>query len=305
MNLFKTEGLIPATYTPLHPDGSLNTDLIPAYAKHLKAAGVAGVFICGTTGEGLLLNLEARKALAEAWAPHGDAGFRVMVHVGAAACKDACELAAHAQAVGANAIGAMGPNFLPPNRLNELIVWCREVAAAGGELPFYYYHIPQVSGVQASMIGFLQEAQQQIPTLAGIKYSHPDLMELAQCVAADAGRWDILFGRDEILISGMALGIRGAVGSTYNYMAPHFLRIIAAYDAGDHALALELQVKAIAAIDLLIRYGGGVGGGKPLMKLIGLDCGPVCRPVRPLSDRELLDYERALRAIGFFEWGIS
>lgn len=301
----KTEGLIPATFTPLHPDGSLNLDLIPAYAAHLKATGVAGVFLCGTTGEGLLLTLEERKALTEAWTPYSDDRFQIMVHVGAASYRDACTLADHARATGVDAIGAMGPNFLPPNRLHDLIDWCREVAAAGGELPFYYYHIPQVSGLQASMTDFLREAQQQIPTLAGIKYSHHDLMELAQCVAADAGRWDILFGRDEILISGMALGIRSAIGSTYNYMAPLYHRIIAAYDAGDRPLALELQRKAIAAVELLIRYGGGVAGGKPIMKLIGLDCGPVRMPVRRLSNSEVRDYERALREIGFFAWGIS
>lgn len=300
-----TQGLIPATYTPLRADGSLNTDLIPSYAQHLKSTGVVGIFISGTTGEGLLLSLAERKELAEAWMPHQDANFKVMIHVGASACPDACELADHARSIGAAAIGTMGPNFLPPNSLNELIDYCREIANAGGELPFYYYHIPPVSGVNASMITFLREAQQQIPTLAGIKYSHHDLMEMAQCVTADGGKWDILFGRDEILVSGLALGVQSAIGSTYNYMAPLYQRIIVAFGGGDLRLALELQRKAIAMVDLLIQNGGGVGGGKPIMKMIGLDCGPVRTPVRRLSDQEVLAFEKALKGIGFFEWGVK
>ncbi|NCU06007.1 MAG: dihydrodipicolinate synthetase, partial [Chitinophagaceae bacterium] len=99
MNRKQLEGLIAAPFTPMHKDGSLNVAIIPAYYKMLKANGVKGAFICGSTGEGVSLSLIEKKAVAEAWAAvtKNDADFIVMPLLGGTCLTDCKELALHAQ----------------------------------------------------------------------------------------------------------------------------------------------------------------------------------------------------------------
>ncbi|MGV8136640.1 MAG: dihydrodipicolinate synthase family protein [Mangrovibacterium sp.] len=298
----KLKGLIAAPFTPMNADGSLNLRIIPQYAAKLKKDGVSGVFICGTTGEGMLMSPEERMAVAEAWVREQIPGLKVIVHVGTTAYVQSKELATHAQKIGAYAVGCMGPVFLKPERVEELVLFCAEVAASAPALPFYYYHIPSVSGVSLPMPEFLQQARKVIPNLAGIKFTHHNMMELLQCSQMDGGKWDILHGFDEVLLCGLSMGAKAAVGSTYNYIAPLYTKIIEAFEANDLDAARKYQYQSVKFIEILIRYGGGVIGGKPVMKMIGLDCGPLRAPARNLSAEEMKRYESELKETGFFEW---
>lgn len=298
----KLKGLIAATFTPMFEDGSLNLGLIAPYAAKLKGDGVNGVFICGTTGEGMLMTPEERMAVAEEWIKEQSADFKVIVHVGTTAYLQSKNLAKHAQQIGADAIGCMGPMFLKPTNVHDLVRFSAEVASGAPELPFYYYHIPTVSEIWLPMPEFLKQAQKEVPNLAGIKFTHRNMMEMLQCIRADEGRWDILSGFDEELICGLNMGAQAAVGSTFNYLAPLYRKLIDAFDAGDLKTALDLQYQSIRFVEVLIRYGGGVLGGKPVMKFVGLDCGPLRAPANNLTTAEWKSYGEELKGIGFFDW---
>ena len=107
------------------------------------------------------------------------------------------------------------------------------IAAEAEPLPFYFYDIPGMTGVRLRMSEFLYQARFRIPTLCGLKYSNDDLLELQECVRLDHGAFDVLFGSDECLLAGLCLGIRGAVGSTYNFAAPVYQRLIKAFEKHD------------------------------------------------------------------------
>ena len=107
MKTSKTKGLIAAPFTPLKQDGSLNLDIIRDYVAKLKKDRVVGVFVGGTTGEGMLLDIEERKELAEAWIKYKEQNFKVMIHVGSTSYKQSQILAEHAQSINADAIGCM------------------------------------------------------------------------------------------------------------------------------------------------------------------------------------------------------
>jgi N-acetylneuraminate lyase len=297
----KLKGLIAAPFTPMFEDGSLNLDLIAPYAAKLKKDGVDGVFICGTTGEGMLMTLKERMAVAEEWIKEQSKDFKVIVHVGTTAYLQSKGLAKHAQQIGADAIGCMGPVFLKPTNVSDLVQFCTEVASGAPGLPFYYYHIPTVSDIWLSMPEFLGKAKTEIPNLAGIKFTHRNMMEMMQCINADNGRWDILHGFDEELLCGLIMGSYAAVGSTFNYLAPLYRKLMDVFFKGDLETARVLQYQAIKFVDILIRYGGGVIGGKPVMKFIGLDCGPLRSPAKNLTIKELELYEKELEKIGFFD----
>lgn len=288
-------------FTPMKNNGDISTGIIPQYAKHLKSKGLTGVFVSGSTGEGMLLTIEEREMLTEAWAPYASDDFKLIVHVGSTSYRQSQELAAHARDNGAWAISCIGPTFLQPNTTLELVEFCRQVALAAPELPFYYYHIPMRSGVNISMVDFLREGKKTIPNLAGIKFTHTNFMEMQQCIALDNGRFDITHGPDESLLCGLAIGVVGAIGTSYNFIPDLFLELIDAFNRGDIERARELQLKSVKFIEILIKYRGGIVAGKAIMKMIGYDCGPCRAPLKRISTNEYRSLERELKEAGFFE----
>jgi N-acetylneuraminate lyase len=298
---FKLPGLVAAPFTPFTPNGDLALPVVARQARTLAANGVIGAFVCGTTGEGSSRTSEERRRVTEAWMAARPAGLNVIVHVGHLSVGEARALASHAQSVGADAVAAVAPSFFKPTGVSELVAWCAEVAAAAPKLPFYYYHIPSMTNVTIPAAAFLAEAKAKIPTLAGIKFTFEDLTDYAAARAVGGADYDILFGRDEILLTGLGLGATGAVGSTYNYAAPLYQRILRAYAAGDQATAAREQAKAQAFIDVMNRFGGQPAG-KAIMKLVGIDCGPVRLPLRTLTPAQEGALRAELAAQGFFEF---
>lgn len=294
-------GLIAATFTPMNEDGSININVVDRQAESLIANGVSGAFICGTNGESMSLTIEERMAMAERWVDVAGNNLNVIVHVGHNCLPDCKKLASHAQKIGAKAIAAVAPSFFKPASADDLVDFCAEIAISAPDLPFYYYHIPAISGVNLPMIDFLEKAKDRIPNLVGIKFSHENLMDFNQCLALDDGRFNMLFGKDEILLSAMAIGAKGAVGSTYNFAAPLYHLVMTAYQAGDMEEAQTEQNNAVKMVSVLIKYGG-ITTGKAIMKMIGIDCGPVRLPLRNLSREQYDDVYAELSSIGFFSY---
>ena len=294
-------GLTAAAYTPLHADGSIAPERATAVVDHLVADGCTGVLIHGSTGEGPSLTTAEREEMAAAFVEAARGRLRTMVHVGHLSGVEARRLAAHAVDIGADAVLAQPPMYFRPKDVPALADWLAHVAEAAGELPFYYYHIPVITGVTLAMHELLATAEDHGLRLAGMKFTYEDLADLRLCV--QRGDCEMLFGRDEILLAALALGVGGAIGSTYNYAAPLYRRMWEAFDAGDLPTARACQSRSIAMIQALRRAGGGVAPGRAVMKLIGLDLGP-CRPPLALpSDQIVTQLERDLRDIGFFDWG--
>ena len=279
----KIQGLVAAGFTPMNPDGSLNTPAIDQLAQFLIDSGVSGVFVCGSTGESLSLTTEERKVCLDRWVKACAGRIKVVAHVGHNSLPDARELAAHAQEVGADAISAMPPTFFKPRTLDALVDWCASLGDAAPELPFYYYHIPGMTGVVFKMIDFLKVAEARIPTLAGIKFTFSDLMDYRRCLTHAEGKFDILFGSDEIMLAALAMGAKGFIGSTYNLTPALYLKILEAFNAGDLDEARRQQSRSIEMVDRLIKLGG-LPAFKVAMGLNGVDCGPIRAPFAQLGD---------------------
>lgn len=295
------QGLIAAPHTPFNPNGDLALDVIPRQAAVLAHNGVSGAFVCGTTGEGYSMTVAERRQVVETWRNATPAGLKLVVHVGHLSLGDSIELARHAARTGADAIATIAPSFFKPNGTAELVAWCEQIAAAAPRLPFYYYHMPSMTGVSIPATDFLNEANGRIPNLAGVKFTHEDLADFGHATHVADGRFAILFGRDEILLDGLPLGAKGAVGSTYNFAAPLYNQIIRSFEAGDLEAAKRDQKRAWDFIAVLAKYGG-LPAGKAVMKLIGVDCGPVRLPLRALTPADENGLRAALERVGFFDY---
>ncbi len=275
-------GLIPAAHTPFDRDGRLNLAMVERQAELFRESGFRSVFVAGTTGEWASLTLDERKALCERWVADGGDSLRIAVHIGDNSQASAIALAAHARAAGAAAVAAVAPSYFKPATVHDLIEFLMPIAAEADPLPFYYYHIPSMTGVRLSMTDLLYEARFRIPNLRGLKFSHDDLVDLQGCVAVGDGAFDVLFGFDESLLAGLCLGACGAVGSTYNFAGPHYLRLMRAFQERDLAAARKAQLQATEMVKTLATFGF-VAASKAVMAMIGVDCGPVRPPLRNLT----------------------
>ena len=290
-------GLIAAPHTPFHPDGALNPDVIDRQAEHMVRTGVDGVFVCGTTGEGMSLTSAERRTVAERWVKAAAGRFPVVVHVGHACLADARELAAHAEAAGADSVAAVAPFYHKPPGAKELVGFLTEIARGAPRTPFYFYDIPSFTGVTVPTAEVMTRAANDIPTFAGVKFSNPDLLLLQECLGRAGDALDVLFGVDEMLLAAVVLGVRGAVGSTYNFAAPAYRRMLTAFEAGDLATARRLQRVSLEAVRVLERYGG-LAANKAVMAFLGVECGPVRPPLRNLSREEAAAFRDEFTAVG-------
>ena len=293
-------GLIAAPPTPMHGDGSLNLAVVERQAQCLIDNGIKAAFVCGSTGEGISLTTQERMQVAERWKAAAGDRLPILVHVGHHCLMDARALTAHAEKeIRARAIASLAPSYFKPQSIEDLVAFCSEVASAAPGTPFYYYHQPANSGVNFAMADFLKVAGERIPTFAGVKYTHGDMMDFGQCLDFEGGRFNILSGQDENLLGALALGAQGAIGSTYNSAAPLYHRIISAYQSGDMATARKEQGRARELVSVVTRFGL-LPALKATMKIIGIDCGPCRLPLRTLSDREYQELRAELERIGFF-----
>ena len=300
MNNQHLSGLIAAPFTPMLANGAVNTEIISSYYTMLKANGVTGAFICGSTGEGVSLTMAEKKAVAEAWAAatRDDDDFKVMLFLGGTSIAACRELALYAKQLGLYAISFTSPFYFKPANAAMLAAACAEVAGAVPGMPFYYYHIPVLTGVNIAMYDLLLEIDGKIPNFAGIKYTHEDFMDFLSCMRFRNGKYDMLWGRDENMLPALVLGTKGSVGSTFNYAAPLYYALIDAFHNNELDKARALQQQSIDMIRLLGKYGG-IATGKAYMKLVGVDCGEFRTPVKNMSDEQFALFKKDAEQLNF------
>ncbi|KAG9483079.1 hypothetical protein GDO78_009168 [Eleutherodactylus coqui] len=150
----RLKGLVAATFTPMTPNSAVNICIVQQYVDYLvDKQKVKNIFVNGTTGEWMSLSVQERKRLAEEWVKHARGKMdNVVIHVGCLSLEDSKDLAAHAASCGADAISAVSPSFIKPSTPDALVLYLKEVASAAPGLPFYYYHIPHLTGVTCEYV---------------------------------------------------------------------------------------------------------------------------------------------------------
>ena len=149
---------------------------------------------------------------------------------------------------------------------------------------------------------FLIEGKKKIPNLVGTKFTHNNLMEMGACIGLEQHKFEVLHGFDEILIAGLSMGAVAGAGRTYNYIPNVYHAIFESMKKNEVETARAWQMKSIRTVEVIIKYGGGVRGGKAIMKLIGLDCGSCRLPIKAFSTEEYEKLKGDLDAIKFFEF---
>jgi N-acetylneuraminate lyase len=301
MTAQRLNGLVAATYTPLDDDGKVNTSAVGPIVEHLLKNGINGLYVCGSTGEGMSLSSDERKIVAEAYVQAAGGRVPVIVQVGHNSLAEARHLAEHAQQIGADVISATCPSYFKVSDVATLVDCMIELASGAPELPFYYYHIPALTGSTLDVVEFLRRGGDRIPNLVGLKYTDTKLHEFQECLELDDGRFDVVWGCDEMLLGAVATGSLGAIGSTFNIAAPLYRRIIAAFADSDFDEARRLQSLSVNMIRTLNHFPF-----HPAMKAVltmqGFKMGGCRLPQGSLLDEDVTKLRSELDAIEFFEW---
>lgn len=302
MNIQPLRGLIAATHTPFSDDGALNLDAVEAQAAHLSNTGIATVFIGGSTGESASLSFQERYDLAARWMQVTDQSeMEVVIHVGANCLREAGELARQAGELKARAMAMVAPSYFKPSSIENLVTCCAQVARNAPEVPFYFYDIPALTGVQFSMPQFMELALQQIPNFAGLKFTNSDLAAFQLCRQIRPHALQVLWGIDEAYLAALAFGAPGAIGSTFNFAAPLAQCIETSFSKGDLESARQAQLRIVQLVQVLAGHSY-LPAAKALMKMLGVAIGPARLPYQTLDEQQCARLRDELEALGFFHW---
>lgn len=293
-------GIIIALYSSYDENGEINMQAVRQIARHYASVGVKGLYVGGSSGEGMLQSVEERKlVLAAVMAEVGDE-LTIIAHVGAPATRDSVELARHAQEVGAHAVSAVPAIYYRLSPQSVESHW--QAIIDSTSLPFIIYHIPQTTGFHLSKQLLTKMAAQN--KVIGVKISAESTFELQQFKAAGGKDFLVLNGPDEQYLAGRSIGADGGIGGTYGVMPELFLKIERCYVQGNMAEAQHWQFIVNELIVELLSFPSLYGACKAILKLRGFDLGEPRMPLLPVVSEA--DHERVeqlnTKILSFIEW---
>lgn len=279
-----SDGVLPAMATPLQPDGyRVDTAVLPQLADFLLNAGVKGMFVGGTTGEGVLLDVGERMRLHEAIVAAVNGRAPVILHVGDNRTDVAVTLARHAQEVGAAAIAAVTPYFYGVSD-EGLIDYYRAIALAAPEVPLFLYDIPHmaINGISPEL---LVRLSRELPGLAGMKSSRPDAQVVRRLLDAAPDHLIVLAGNESIALGLLALGAHGLISGLSTAVPEPFVALTRAFANGEIGEARRQQ-RLINQMLALLPTGARIGAIKSILSERSLAAGPAVPP-RPTPTEPL------------------
>ncbi|MDW8099767.1 MAG: dihydrodipicolinate synthase family protein [Anaerolineae bacterium] len=294
MRSLRFRGVYCALVTPYSADGSVDLARLRDLIAWLIERGVHGLWVCGGTGEGLLLDEDERRAVAETAVDAARGRVKVIVHVGALSTRLAAALAAHAARIGADGIACLPPFYWHLND-DAIVAHYQNVAMAADNLPLFAYNIPRNTGIIITP-ALLSRLRREIPTIVGLKHSSYDLFDLHTMALEHGDALAIFCGHDELFLPALALGACGLVGATVNFIPQVYVRLWGAYQEGNWAEAARQQAMANRIVHAVLQ-GEVVAATKAALSLVGPDPGPPRPPLQPLSATQVDELRRALKGL--------
>ena len=274
-------GVSPAVATPLLADGvTVNTAVLPQLINFLLDAGSVGLFVGGTTGEGVLLTEAERMRLHETVVTATNGRAPVLLHTGTNQLASTVALSRHAAEIGADAIAVVTPFFYGMHD-DGLADYYKTIAAAVPTLPLLLYDIPQLA-VNSISPALLARLGREIPSLAGIKSSRPDAQIVRQLIDATAERLVFLAGNESAALGLLALGADGLISGLSTAVPEPYVALTRAFFQGDMAKA-QKQQRHINQLLAQLPNGARIGAIKQILTGRGIEMGTAVPP-RPMPD---------------------
>lgn len=278
------KGIYAALMTPYTESGEVNYKEVKRLVRYLNGKGADGFYVGGSTGEAFLLTQEERKLILEAALEANNGEKKVIAHVGQISTNQACDLAKHAAAAGADAVSAISPFYYSFSTEEVKAYYCDIMNAAG--IPMFLYNYPNASGF--TLTPALLDELCEMGDVAGIKFTSANFFDMEQ-MRVRHPEITIWNGMDELLSSGLAAGADGAIGSSYNVLCPIAKKVYEKLADGNLAEAREFQSKINAAIALSVKNTRHITAVKAVLKLEGFQMGNSRAPFAQLPESAIAD----------------
>lgn len=304
MNTEKFKGVFPAFYACYDDNGEISPERTRLLARHLLHKGVKGLYVGGSSGECIYQSVADRKKTLENVMAEVKGKLTIIAHVACNNTKDSCELAAHAEELGVDAIAAIPPIYfhLPEYAIAE---YWNDISAAAPNTPFVIYNIPQLAGTTLTMP--LYRKMLKNPCVLGVKNSSMATQDI-QMFKSEGGEGHIIFnGPDEQFISGRAMGADGGIGGTYAVMPELFLKMDELFKEGRMEEALKLQNTANAIIYKMCEAHGNLYAVmKEILRINEkVDIGGIRKPLPALVPEDMAVVKEAAEMIRTAIAGLS
>ena len=274
-------GVVPASVTPFDEQGKVDAQALLRLLRWNMAQGVESFFIGGSSAECFLLTYGERLQMFMAAAELKDEVF-LTAHVGAIGTDEAVGFAREAAALGFDAIAATPP-FYYGFGSREVYAYYADIAQAAG-MPVLIYNFPGNTHRPFDLSDPLTQKLFRSDFILGVKHTNQEVYQLERIRALNPAL-TLMNGFDETMVAGLALGAAGNIGSTFNFMYPHYKRIYDLFRAGRIDEARALQVKANNIMAALCAVGL-IPAIKWVLNDMGVPVGEPRRPFLPITGEQ-------------------
>jgi dihydrodipicolinate synthase/N-acetylneuraminate lyase len=275
-------GVLSALVSCFGNDEDVDYEAMATLIDFQISGGIDGLFILGTSGEGLLLSVSERMALTEKALELVDSRVRVVVHTGATDTATAVRLARHAGESGAQAVASLPPLFFPYNDESQMRHFGR-IAEAAPELDHFVYDNPDRTGYALGP-QLVMRLIREIPNLRGLKDTGDSLARITTYLA-EPDPPVVYTGNNVLLLGALIMGANGAVSTLANAVPELFAAVVTAYREGRTADARELQL-IIARLQHALTGFPYIASAKHLLERRSLPGGAPRAPLPALDDEQ-------------------
>lgn len=289
----RVRGIIAAMPTPMGASGAVDLDATSRLVDWLAVRGVDGVFVCGTTGEGLLLADDERVAVVGVAVQAARGRIVIVAHVGAATTAGTVALARQCERAGADALAVVTPYFF---RLGTeaLVAHFRTVAEAVPDRPVLAYSIPALA--DNAVTPDVLRGLQPVHNLVGLKDSSGDAYGLVQLADAAPAGFRLVVGADLLSLQVLAMGWAGLVSGPASAVPELYVDLWRAGTAGTWTALLEAYRRVAAACRLM--HNGDIPLIKAVLAARGLISPHVRPPLRSITEPAVGRLRAALAGLG-------
>jgi dihydrodipicolinate synthase/N-acetylneuraminate lyase len=290
----KLIGVVPPMVTPFRRDGSVDEDNLATLVTFLSQH-VHGLFICGSYGNGPLMNVEEKKRVIDVVAKTKAPRVQLVVHVGATNVRDAVELARYAEGAGADKVSSVAPYYFHHTRDSINLYFERLVQAV--KIPVYAYNNPKFTGVtmDVSLVQGLADLG-----VAGVKDSSFDIMTLASFSRKiTAPGFDVVLGTEAMFLYAATVGVRAFIPGLGNAFPEICVDLFEAATKLEMERARALQARVNDLRDIMYLAKSTVVAVYALLRIRGVCEAYPREPFIALGDREIAAMREQLVKAGF------
>jgi 4-hydroxy-2-oxoglutarate aldolase len=259
--------------------------------RHWINAGVDGIVLFGSTGEGVLLDDDEKLRLT-AWAREVvPPGVPLVVGSGMDSTRATIRVTRQLAEQGAEAALVHPPPYFGAYLPAAALLDHYRAVADASPIPVIVYHMPKYTKVTIDA-GLMGEITRH-PNVVGLKDSSGDIKRFAEYTEACPKHSRLFVGNGSVLYTALELGAAGGIVAVGVFAPGMSLEVVRRFREGDAQGAGRVQ-ETLAAVHKEIVATWGAVGVKTALDLLGRVGGRPRSPLRALGDKERKQVARAL-----------